>query len=218
MKKLGLKLSLLVASASLIAFAGGNSPTTGTNTWSIDGVNGPTLTYASNVATIYATFPSVQISAGATIAIPKMPNSTFEVAPNAAGGGLLLQATISAVDVANLLKLNVLPPTELPGGRPLPGIAGGTMPGVAVQVPALDNITLYIGSNLFGIFVPVSIKDDQVTGTFSYYDQSNNLMGNISIVGNDASNKNGGFLLLIDVPSAAGVMMNQGKLDISKLL
>ena len=56
MKKLTSKLGLLAVSASLLVFAGCNSPTTGTNTWIIQGVDGPTLTFSNNVATIYATF------------------------------------------------------------------------------------------------------------------------------------------------------------------
>lgn len=219
MKKLTSKLGLLAVSASLLVFAGCNSPTTGTNTWSIEGVDGPTLTFSNNVATIYATFTQLSVSAGATIPIPNMPNSSIEVAPNVQGGGVLLQATISAADVAKLAGANLLPPQELPGGRPLPGVAGGTMPSLAVQVPALDNITFYIGANVFGLFVPVgNFSTDQIIGTFQYYDQTNNLMGDISVVGEDANGKNSGFLLLIDVPAAASVMQRDGKLDVMKLL
>jgi hypothetical protein len=219
MKKLTSKLGLLAVSVSLLAFAGCNSPTTGSNTWSIEGVDGPTLTYSNNVATIYATLTNVTVTAGATVPIPDMPNSSIEIAPNVQGGGMLLQATISAADVAKLAGANLLPPTELPGGRPLPGVAGGTLPAIAVQVPALDNITFYVGANVFGLFVPVgNFSTDQIIGTFQYYDSSNNLMGDISVVGEDANGKNSGFLLMISIPAAAKVMQDQGKLDVRKLL
>lgn len=219
MKKFGLKLGLLAASASLLAFSGcDNGTTTGTNTWSIEGVDGPTLTFTNNVATIYAVLSNVTVDVGATIAIPHMPNSTIEVAPDVQSGGTLLQLQISAADVAALAGANILNPGELPGGRPLPGVAGGNMPTEAVQVPALDNLTFYVGSNVFGIFVPVGHFDtDQVIGTFQYYDSSNNLMGDISVVGNDSTGNNSGFLLMISIPAAANQMMKQGKLDLNQL-
>lgn len=217
MSKFGYKLGVLAVSASLLAFAGCNT-TTGGNTWSIEGVDGPTLTYTNNIATVAATIENVTIDVGATIAIPEMPHSTFEVAPNVQGG-LLIQITLDPADVVALAGGNSLPPGDLPGGRPLPGISGGTMPQEAAQIPALGNTVFYIGSNVWGVFVPVGHFDtDQVMGTFSYYDKTNNLAGEISVVGNDSTGQNSGFLLMIDIPKAAASMQKAGQLDLNKLL
>jgi hypothetical protein len=208
------KLGVLVASASLLVFAGCNSGT-GTNTWSIEGVDGPHVDYATNQMTITATFKNVQIVGGATVPIPNMPNSTIELAPDAASGGLLLSATINAKDVAALVGSTVLNPTTLPGGRPLPGVAAGQLPAIAVQVPALDNITFYIGPQIFGLFAPVGFSLNQIIGTFSFYDNSGNHLGNLSVVGEDANKANSGFLLLINTTSAGGVMLDKGLLDLN---
>lgn len=194
-----------------LSFGGCNNPTTGTNTWTINGVTGPTIAYATNTVTIYAVLQSVQINAGVTVPLPNMPNSSIEVAPDVSGG-LLLQATLDTNEVLALAGTNLLPATKLPGGRPLPGIAGGALPALAVQVPSWDNATFYVSSTVFGVFVPVKFNINQVIGTFNYFDSANKLVGEISIVGEDANKANSGFLLMLNIANVGMSMMEQNKL------
>ncbi|MDR3606050.1 MAG: hypothetical protein P4M08_01570 [Oligoflexia bacterium] len=205
------KLAATAAIGLALVSFGCNNTSTGTNTWSIAGVTGPTVTYGTNLVTISAVLQNTTVSAGATLPIPSMPNSSIEVAPEV-NGGLLFQASIDTQDVLALANANELNPTELPGGRPLPGVAGGDLPGFAVQIPALDNVTLYVSTSIFGVFVPIKFGLNQVIGTFNYFDKSGKLIGDISVVGEDANKQNSGALLLLDIGNVASSMAQQHKL------
>jgi len=176
-------------------------------------VNGPTVTTSTNQITISATFQNITITGGpATVAIPSMPNSNVEISAGANGQGVLLQANISASDVVKLAGGNTLPPQELPGGRPLPGVAAGELPAIAVQIPQLDNIVVYVGPTVLGMFVPVTFQVDQIIGTYDFYGSNGTNIGQISMVGEDNNGKNSGFLLMLNLGNLAQDMIQENKL------
>jgi hypothetical protein len=167
----------------------------------IDGVKDPTVGAIDNKLTMAVVLENVSFDGGGRIPIPKMPNSYVEVGPDLQSEGMLISVGVDMRDIAALTHgaINVLDPLTLPGGRPLPGIAQGWMPGLAVQVPKWDNIVFYLGTNLFGTFIPVKLPWQNYMGTFRFYADNNQRIGNISIVGLDNDNKNSGFLLLVDL-------------------
>lgn len=191
-------LFTVAAVSGLAVFAASCNGGGGGNNWQIEGVTGPTVVETSANATISAIFQNLTVSVDATIPIPHMPNSTIVLAPVANNGGLQLTVNVNAADLVALADANLLPPQDLPGGRPLPGVPAGELPMLAVQVPQLDNVTFYIGPNAFGIFVPVQFSVGQIVGFYDYYDASNQLRGEISIVGDDSTGKNSGFLLMLN--------------------
>jgi hypothetical protein len=196
----------LKAFASLLAVALAVSACgTGTNGGgknsnpTIPGVTGPTVTYLNGNFTMSVVIQNVAVSAGVTVPIPHMPNSSIEVGPDLQTNGLLLSTTLSSADLTGLANGSValLNPTELPGGRPLPGVAAGNMPAIAVTVPKWDNMVFYVGPTIFGTFVPVNLGLQGYIATFNLYDPTGKDIGQISIVGEDSSKTNGGFLILI---------------------
>lgn len=168
----------------------------------IDGVQGPNVALVNNTLTISAVLTNVVFQGGVTYTIPHTTNSYIEVSPDLATGGMLLQIGLNTTDLANLdANANLLPPNQLPGGRPIPGIVGGALPSVAVQVPKWDNSTFYIGTAFVGVFIPVKFGAQGVTGTFLFYDNNKTQIGTISIVGSDSTGQNSGILLMVNLKS-----------------
>ena len=71
---------------------------------------------------------------------------------------------------------------------------------MAFSIENFHNMTVYLGPDVFGLFVPVSLGMDNSIATFRYY-VGGTRMGNLSLVGNDANGENGGLLLLLDMDS-----------------
>jgi hypothetical protein len=196
--KVGVLMAAVFATAAVTSCNG----TSNTSNPVIDGIQGPNVTFTNNTLTISAVLTNVIFQGGATIQIPKTQSSYIEVSPNLAGQGMLLQLGLNINDLSFLDgNANSLPANQLPGGRPIPGIVGGSLPSVAVQVPKWDNATFYIGSAFVGIFIPVKMNVQGVTGTFLFFDQSNKQVGTISIVGTDSNGQNSGILLMLNLKS-----------------
>ncbi|MBL7717037.1 MAG: hypothetical protein JNL01_16350 [Bdellovibrionales bacterium] len=172
----------------------------------IDGVDGPRVNFVDNKFTMALTLTQVQFDVGTRIPIPKLPNSYVEVGPDFATNGLLISIGIDARDLVAMAggQAALLDPTTLPGGRPLPGVAAGELPGLAVQVPKWNDIVFYLGTALFGVFVPVNLPWKDYMGTFRFYDGAGDRIGNLSIVGQDSNGRNSGVLLLINLAGKVG--------------
>jgi len=178
----------------------------------IEGVEGPTVNFIDNKLTMAVVLKEAQIDFGARIPVPYMPNSFLEVGPDFQSNGYLINVGVDPRDVAALAKenVNILDPGALPGGRPLPGVASGELPSLAVQVPKLENIVFYVGPTLLGVFVPVKLPWKDYMGTFRFYDGAGDAIGNISVVGQDTQGLNSGFLLLINLRGKVAALVNPG--------
>jgi hypothetical protein len=193
--------AIITASAASGCGAGSNKNP------SVAGVDGPTVNYVDNVLTFSMTIQSLSFDQGIRLPVPNMPNSYLEVGPNFQSNGLLISIGLAAADLKALVKVDTLDPTTLPGGRPLPGVVAGELPGVAVTVPKWDNVVFYVGPQVFGIFVPVKIPLAKYIGTFRFYDGAGDQVGNISVVGEDSSGLNSGILLLINLAGKVGSLI-----------
>lgn len=177
----------------------------------IPGVDGPFVNVVDNKLLLTAVLRDVQIDYGARIPIPKMPMSYLEVGPDFASNGYLINIGLDVNDVKALTKdhIHVLDPHALPGGRPLPGVADGELPGLAVQVPRLRDTVFYFGDSILGTFINVPFPKELkgIMATSRFYDAVGTRIGNISVVGGDENNDHSGFLLLLNLKGKVGQVM-----------
>jgi len=170
----------------------------------IQGVNGPNVNFINDTLTFSMTIQNLNIDQGLRLPVPHMPHSYLEVGPDFQSNGFLISIGLASADLKALAKVDTLDPTTLPGGRPLPGVIAGNLPGIAVTVPKWDNVVFYVGPKVFGIFVPVKLPIQNYVATFRFYDGAGDQVGNISVVGEDDKKLNSGILLLINLAGKVG--------------
>ncbi|MCO5142472.1 MAG: hypothetical protein M9962_05210 [Oligoflexia bacterium] len=186
-------LGLAVVMAVTLSACGGKG---GVNP-SIDGVEGPNVELVNGRLVLSMVFKNVSIDGGATIPIPKYPNSSVQVGPDFQSAGTLLVLTVSVTDFLGD-KGAAFDPQTLPGGRPLPSVASGVMPAIAIQVPQLFNTVFYVGPEVIGFFVPFKLLDLQgAILTFRFHNTANEPIGILALVGSDTKGKNAGILAMM---------------------
>jgi hypothetical protein len=178
---------------SLVSCGGGNRNV------DIAGVDGPHVTLSLDSLHVEMTFENLEIEGGFRYSIPRYPNSYLEVMPSLEVG-TLVRMSLALNDVLNG-DLQNLDPQTLPGGRSLPGVATGSLPAVAFSVENFNNISFYVGPQVFGIFVPNDMSIDNSIASFRYF-VGDKRAGTVSIVGNDSDGENGGILLMLDLNSS----------------
>jgi len=187
----------LVVSMSMFATSCGNGNGVGGSSLQIPGVNGPTINLVGMDVVISMTITAFTIDIGGSYYIPNFPNSSIEVSPSESGSGTLVSVSVNLNDILgnNIQNLSEM---TLPGGRPLPSVAAGQLPASAFTIPAWDNVVVYLGPTVFGVFIPVPgmIQGAIVTAS---YKVSGTTLGTLSLVGSDSNKQNGGFLLLINI-------------------
>lgn len=165
----------------------------------IEGITGPDVEFVNGRVVLSMVFQNISIDGGATIPIPKYPNSSVQVGPDFQSAGTLLVVTIAASDFLKD-KGAAFPATALPGGRPLPSVAAGVMPAIAIQVPKLNNAVFYVGPEILGVFVPFNKLD--LAGSilsFRFYNKAGAAIGILALVGSDAAGANAGILAMMRV-------------------
>lgn len=163
----------------------------------IAGVTGPDVELVNGRLMLSMVFNNIVVDGGATIPIPKYPNSSVQIGPDFQSAGTLLVLTISVTDFLGD-KGQSMNPQTLPGGRPLPSVAAGVMPAIALQIPQLFNTVLYVGPEVIGFFVPFKKLD--LAGSilsFRFYNKAGAPVGILSLVGSDAAGLNAGILAMM---------------------
>ncbi|MBY0415097.1 MAG: hypothetical protein K2Q18_13080 [Bdellovibrionales bacterium] len=163
----------------------------------IAGVKGPTVSLLQDNMMISAVFENIQLDGGLRYNIPKYKYSFIEISPDLESAGTLMQVSISLKDIVDG-KLDQLDPQQLPGGRPLPGVASGSLPAVAFTIEKFKNMSVYLGKDVFGIFLPVNVGVEGAIASFRYY-IGEKRAGTVSLVGTDANGQNSGILLMLDM-------------------
>ena len=167
----------------------------------VPGVNNMSVTLVQDNVLISMVMEGIQLNGGLRYNIPKYPNSYLEISPDLASSGTLMAISVSLKDVFDT-SLQQLNPATLPGGRSLPGVAGGRLPAVAFSIEKFKNMGFYLGPKVFGVFIPLkSLGIGSSIITARYYTGSNRI-GNISLVGEDANGENAGILLMLDMSSS----------------
>ncbi len=193
LKKVAVASLAVLVAASLTGCGGAG---TGMNP-KIDGITGPDVEVVNGRVVVSMVFNNLSVSGGATIPIPKYPNSSVQFGPDFQSGGALLQLTVSVTDFLGN-KGQGFNPQTLPGGRPLPSVAAGSLPAVALQIPQLANSVLYVGPEVIGLFVPFNKLD--LSGSilsFRFHNKKSEPVGIIALVGSDAQGKNAGILAMM---------------------
>jgi len=167
----------------------------------VPGVNNMSVTLVQDNVLISMVMEGIQLNGGLRYNIPKYPNSYLEISPDLASSGTLMAISVSLKDVFDT-SLQQLNPATLPGGRSLPGVAGGRLPAVAFSIEKFKNMGFYLGPKVFGVFIPLkNLGIGSSIITARYYTGSNRI-GNISLVGEDANGENAGILLMLDMSSS----------------
>lgn len=187
---------LVVATVAMLGFTSSCGKNDTANI-EIAGVKGPTVTLLQDNLMISAVFENVQLDGGLRYNIPKYKYSFLEISPDLQSAGTLMQVSISLKDIVEG-GLEGLPPQKLPGGRPLPGVTSGSLPAVAFSIEKFSNMSLYVGKDLFGIFLPANVGVEGAIASFRYY-IGDKRAGTISIVGTDENGANSGVLLMLDM-------------------
>lgn len=163
----------------------------------IAGIKGPNVTLLQDNLMISAVFENVQLDGGLRYNIPKYKYSFLEISPDVESNGTLMQVSISLKDLLGG-GLDQLDPQKLPGGRNLPGVKAGSLPAVAFSVEKFNNMSLYVGKDVFGVFLPTKAGVDGAIASFRYY-IGDKRAGTISVVGADENGENSGVLLMLDM-------------------
>jgi hypothetical protein len=171
----------------------------------IAGIQGPHVTLMQDNLLISLVFENVQLDGGLRYNIPKYKYSYMEISPDVQSSGTLMSISISLKDIVDG-GLDKLDPQKLPGGRNLPGVAGGSLPAVAFSIEKFHNMSFYLGKNIFGIFIPATVGVDGAIASFRYY-INQKAAGTISLVGNDDKGENAGVLLMINLTGATKTQM-----------
>lgn len=164
----------------------------------VPGMTGPNAYLLEDQILISMVFNNIQSEGGLRYQIPNYKDSYVEISPDIQSDGTLMSVSISLQDLYNG-GLKEMPAEYLPGGRSIPGITGGTLPAVAFSIEQFHNITFYVGQNLFGMFIPIkglNLQGSMLTTRF--YGQGTRI-GNLTLVGEDENNENGGIFLLLNV-------------------
>lgn len=202
------KVFVLSAALSLGVLSTSCGDGTSAQNIQVPGVQNMSVTLVQDNVLISMVFENLQLDGGLRYNIPKYPNSYLEISPDLQSAGTLMAINISLKDALDG-RLQTLDPATLPGGRALPGVAGGRLPAVAFSIEKFKNMGFYIGPKLFGVFIPVKglgIGNSIITAR--YYTGSNRI-GNISLVGEDANGENSGILLMLDMSNSVKTQLKK---------
>ena len=200
--------TLLLGMLALIAVSCGSQPTVP----EIPGMKGPFFNVMDGKVLISMTFDNLEIIGGGRFPLSKMPNSFIELSPGQTGG-TFLQVSLDIVDIDST-DWGLVDPNALPGGRPLPGVVGGRLPSLAVNVPSLKDTTFYVSKQIFGFFIPFKIGSPGAILTFRIFMEEKHI-GNVSLVGEDQRGENSGMLMLMNLDRLSKARL-QKLIDFSK--
>lgn len=159
----------------------------------IEGVRGPFFDLSSDYVLMSMQFEKINLNGGARV--PFMKKSFVDVVPAQDGEGTMMQIALHIEDIESE-DFRFAPPQTLPGGRPIPGIIGGQLPAVAVNVPSFADTTFYIGPKVLGAFVPVKLETN-LSGSFRLW-QGNKSIGLLHLIGQDENQENAGMAIMIN--------------------
>ncbi|MBI3019398.1 MAG: hypothetical protein HYY61_05860 [Deltaproteobacteria bacterium] len=134
-----------------------------------------------------------EILVGIKLDIPDLEGSFVELIPQAGNTPASVFLSVPAKAFDNP-PFRLRDPGTLPDGRPLPKIADGKLPAVALAVPQRNNIVFYLGLEVAGIFVPTKSKEPDVQLTLPISDNAGRNIGFITRIP-QSNGDNGGYFV-----------------------
>ncbi|HXH29226.1 MAG TPA: hypothetical protein VNJ01_00270 [Bacteriovoracaceae bacterium] len=160
----------------------------------INGVKGPQFNILNGQVIVTIKLLNANIPAGLKAPIPKTKNSSMELAPNAVDGGMLLVLYLDVEDLRSV-DIGIGDGNTLPDGRPLPGVAGGTLEDSIRFDTQYKNISFYYHKKLFGAWIPFGFETAGISGYWQMKVGGKNV-GFLGIVGSEGTYKAGGIIML----------------------
>lgn len=161
----------------------------------IPGVKGPFFNVMDGKIMVTLKLLKANLNAGAKVPIPKTKESYFEVSPNIEDGGTLVVFYV-AVDDLKEVDIGVGDPNTLPDGRPLPGVAGGTLENSLRLDTELLDTSFYFHEKLFGFFIPLGWDTNGFGGYWNVVINNKNI-GMLGAVASDDQGRGAGILLFL---------------------
>jgi len=187
------KLATFVLGISTFLFScvGGN---TGQNPV-IPGLDGPHVSVSNTHLLVSTVFKDLRLNGGLRYPLPKLRDSYVELSPDLQSNGVLLAFSFSLEDILGR-DLDDMQMMGLPGGRPIPEIPGGRMPGIAFTVQHFTNMVFYLSDDKMALYFPWNNTIPDMG--FDYF-VGDKKMGRFFFVSPDIFAKNAGYLLILDI-------------------
>lgn len=163
----------------------------------LEGVGKFTYSISGGFASLSVVFENLALDAGARIPLTRPAGAFIELMPDFFSNGILFKIS---VPLASLLPGGTgLPIVGLPDGRPIPGVTLGSLGAIAVNVPVLGQLVLYMGTDVYGIFIPLVFPKLGVMISVKIRDERGNLLGIIFGIPKTAKGQISGVLFLFPV-------------------
>ena len=143
-------LALIILSLTTFLFScvgGGNQNPV------IPGLDGPHVIISKTHVLISTVFQGLNINGGLRYPLPKLKDSYVELSPDLQSDGLLLAFSFSIEDILGR-DLDDMEMMGLPGGRQIPEIPGGRLPGIAFTVQHFTNMVFYLSDDKMALYFP----------------------------------------------------------------
>jgi len=194
----GLVLAILMLSAC------GNKSSEGDA--NLDGVTQYLFTVSGGRATLSVVFTNMNLDAGVRIPLAKPAGAFIELSPDFASAGTLF---VISTPIASLFDgTSHMPIVALPDGRAIPGVREGALAAVAVNLPLFGITYLYMGQDVFGIFIPLALPNVPLMVTSRMRDERGNILGTITGIPKAGGSISGILFLFPIEGSRAASFMN----------
>jgi hypothetical protein len=189
------QLSAVAVLSGTLALSGcGKKVASATNV--IEGVTKYKFEVANGRANLSVVFSNLHMDAGATIPLSRPQGGTIQLGPDFESGGSIF---VISTPLSSLSNNAGLPMAGLPDGRPIPGIRQGVLQAAQVNLPIIGMTYLYMGSDVFGLFVPVNLGSLALTVTVRIRDEKGNLVGTLAGIPRGQTGSMSGVLFLFPI-------------------
>jgi hypothetical protein len=174
----------------------------------IEGLGKYKLSLNAGRASLSVVFENLQIDAGVRIPLTRPEGAFVELGPDFDSPGTLF---VISVPISSLIQGNGdLPLAGLPDGRPLPAVTSGVLGVLPLKLPLLGETYLYLGTDVFGIFFPLSLPNLPVMVKVNIRDEKGNLLGVLFGIPEGAKGSISGALFLFPVEASVsqGMLMS----------
>jgi hypothetical protein len=167
----------------------------------IEGVNKYDFSYSGGNARLSISFANLKIDTGAVIPLSQPAGASIQLSPDFMSEGTLFVITVPLASLAD--NHGGLPLLSLPDGRPLPDVVSGSVNGTVVNLPLFGLSYLYMGRDMFGLFLPIQLPNTHAIVRVKMKDEAGNLLGAFYGIPPNGSKSISGLLVLIPVEGSS---------------